>query len=220
MNSASDELSKRGYVILDDIVKGDELEFLIECCESKLDCKVGTRNLLQNDWVESLGNTIRHNPRIAKLLPKDAITVQCNYFSKDTTNNWYVTSHRDLSIPVDKKIDSDQWSGWSTKEGVLYAQPPREVLESLLIVRIHLEHNNYKNGALHVVPGSHLFGTTELDEIICNVNKGGALLMSPLILHKSPKLQFGTRRVLHFVFGPRNLPDGAKWPQNSIQKSS
>ena len=215
-NMTSKRLSGLGYLIIDDLIGKNDLELLVDHCDSEPIRKIGTRNLLQNDLIRSVGSKIRQSLILRKLLPKDCIAVQCNYFHKDTINNWYVTLHRDLSIPVTSKIASDQWSGWSKKEGILYAQPPRRVLESLLIVRIHLELNDHKNGALRIVPGSHIPDSLESDEITCNVKKGGALLMRPLILHKSPKLISGTRRVLHFVFGPRTLPDGADWPSESL----
>ena len=161
--------------------------------------------------MKSLGEIIGGNAHVNKLLHNDAVLVPCNYFNKDTTNNWYVTRHRDLSIPVVENINFEQWSGWNTKKGTIYAQPPRQLLQSLLIVRIRLEHDEERNGALRVVPGSHLDESSKPQEVICQVKKDGALLMRPLLLHKSPKAQQGARRALHFVFGPHDLPDGAEW---------
>lgn len=216
MPSPSNKLSTQGYLIIDQVIDQDDLEIVAAHCASKQPYKVGTRNMLSQAWVKSLGHKLRENHTIKELLPKNSILVQCNYFSKNITNNWSVTLHRDFGMPVANKIDSEQWSGWSTKEGTIYGQPPRNILESLMIVRVHLEDNDIRNGALHVVPGSHMEGNVETREIICEVRKGGALVMRPLVLHKSPKLQSGTRRVLHFVFGPQNLPDGAEWPLTSI----
>lgn len=212
MTSTLAEFENQGYLIIDGLVDDEGLKILIDQCESEFNGKIGTRNLLRNRRIKSLADKLRSAPNISRFLSKDAKAVQCTYFNKSVTDNWSVTSHRDLSIPVASKVDSAKWSGWSKKEGVLYAQPPRKVLESLLIVRIHLEHNNHENGALRVIPGSHLNQSEDSEEVICDVKKGGALIMRPLIVHKSPKLISGTRRVLHFVFGPRFLPDGAEWP--------
>lgn len=212
MTSTLGQFENQGYLIIDNLVDDEALKVLIDQCKSEFSGKIGTRNLLRNKWIKSLADKLLNDPNISQFLSNDPKAVQCSYFNKSVTDNWSVTSHRDLSIPVANKIDSDKWSGWSTKEGVLYAQPPRKVLESLLIIRIHLEHNNQENGALRVIPGSHLSESEESEEVICDVKKGGALIMRPLIMHKSPKLISGTRRVLHFVFGPRFLPDGADWP--------
>jgi hypothetical protein len=50
-------------------------------------------------------------------------------------------------------------------------------------------------------------------EVACAAPRGSALVMRPLLLHGSSKAR-GTRlrRVLHFLFGPRELPFGLRWP--------
>ncbi len=98
------------------------------------------------------------------------------------------------------------------KEGVQFVQPPRKVLESIVAVRVHLENNSVENGPLQVVPGSHHDGVESGDRVICEVPEGGVLVMRPLLLHASSKFRSGTRRVMHFLFGPPNLPDQAEWP--------
>jgi len=171
---------------------------------------VGTRNLLIFEWVTRLAEQLKSLPEVESILGSNSKVIQCNYFSKNVNNNWYVTLHRDLSIPVAAKIESSRWSGWSIKEGKLYAQPPRTVLESIVAIRFHFEANNESNGALQVARGSHKVNSRNNDTMLCRVEAGGALVISPLILHKSSKLKSGSRRVLHFVFGPHHLPDGKK----------
>jgi hypothetical protein len=72
------------------------------------------------------------------------------------------------------------------------------------------------------VPGSHLLGRLGTDaqaeirnatgELVVPVDRGGALLMRPLLLHASSKAAVPNgRRVLHFLFGPRSLPLGLRW---------
>jgi ectoine hydroxylase-related dioxygenase (phytanoyl-CoA dioxygenase family) len=128
-----------------------------------------------------------------------------------------VALHQDLSIPVERRIESAECSGWSEKEGCLYVQPPAEVLEEMVAVRVHVDACPAESGALRVVPGSHMFGRLdsvaakklkeERGEVVVPVPRGGALVMKPLLLHASSKAT-GTmpRRVLHFVFGPPELP--------------
>lgn len=52
-------------------------------------------------------------------------------------------------------------------------------------------------------------------EFTATIEKGGALVMRPLLLHASSKAT-GTslRRVLHFLFGPPLLPIGLQWQQS------
>ncbi len=76
--------------------------------------------------------------------------------------------------------------------------------------------------ALRVVPGSHGLGRLDSEtalrvrsargERIVQVPAGGVMVMRPLLLHASSKNVIETpRRVLHFVFGPRQLPEGLRW---------
>jgi hypothetical protein len=73
-----------------------------------------------------------------------------------------------------------------------------------------------------VVAGSHRQGRiddaraialrNDLGTVACPLPRGAAMLMRPLLLHASSKAT-GTsqRRVLHFLFGPPQLPFGLAW---------
>lgn len=141
---------------------------------------------------------------------------------KSPDHNWLVSIHQDLSIPVAERVQSSACTGWSEKEGEVFVQPPVRVLETVLAVRLHLDDCDESNGALRVVPGSHRFGRISsakasqlrdrLGEETVRVLKGRAMLMRPLLLHASSKVvSDAPRRVLHFVFGPRSLPEGLRW---------
>jgi ectoine hydroxylase-related dioxygenase (phytanoyl-CoA dioxygenase family) len=101
-------------------------------------------------------------------------------------------------------------------------QPPVEVLDQLVAVRLHIDECGVDDGALKVVAGSHRHGRlADADAIAlrdargavtCPVPRGGAMLMRPLLLHASSKATGASRRrVLHFLFGPRRLPLGLGW---------
>jgi ectoine hydroxylase-related dioxygenase (phytanoyl-CoA dioxygenase family) len=144
------------------------------------------------------------------------------YFEKSSSNNWLVSIHQDLSIPVQARVDAAACSGWSKKDGVLFVQPPAAVLENIVAVRLHLDDSTPTNGPLRVVPGSHRSGRLTSQQaaelrgrsgvVDCLVPKGGVLLMRPLLLHASSKAEELTpRRVLHFVFASPLLPLGLAW---------
>lgn len=200
-----------GFVVINGVLNEDELFLLSQKCDAEIEAKVGTRNLLQYDWVRELAQSLIENESLKLLMPENAVIVQCNYFSKDLDTNWSVTLHRDLSVPVKEKVISNDWSGWSEKEGVLYAQPPKHVLSEMIAVRLHLEDNDSKNGALELVAGSHKKINQNGERHLALVAQGGVLVMCPLVLHASTKLKFGKRRVLHFVFGPKKLPNNVAW---------
>lgn len=215
MSRINTQFEEDGFVVIDEVFNDYDVAELIKSCELDVCVNVGTRDLLCLQWVKDLARNIASRSNVARLLPMGATAVQCNYFSKDVANNWFVGLHRDLSIPVKSRIDSDQWRGWSVKEGILFAQPPISVLKELVVVRLHLDDNTSDNGALELVVGSHKDLDKKGPRHLCVVKQGGVLLMRPLSLHSSAKLISGKRRVLHFVFSAQVLPDGAQWA-NSV----
>ena len=141
---------------------------------------------------------------------------------EDSALELAVALHQDLSIPVRERIANADCRGWSEKEGVLFVQPPVSVLESLVAVRLHVDDCPSEDGALKVVPASHTVGRLNSaganrlraaqGEEVVPVARGGAMLMRPLLLHASSKMESSmSRRVLHFVFGTRILPLGLMW---------
>ena len=182
----------------------------------------GSRRFLDEAWCKHLAGALRGDARIRSLLPHNAVAVQCTRFAKLPTNNWLVAFHQDLSIPVSSRVDSPECSGWSEKEGQLYVQPPVNVLERLVAVRVHIDDCPEESGALRVVPHSHMEGRVDPSqaealrqrhgETVVPIAQGGVLVMRPLILHASSKATSpASRRVLHFVFGPPALPLGLEW---------
>lgn len=182
----------------------------------------GSRLLLGEPLVAQAVQYLRSSSPVSALLPANAVAVQCSLFSKSTASNWLVPPHQDLSIPVAEHVPASELGGWSEKEGLLFVQPPAEVLSQLVAVRIQLDPPSPNSGELHVAPGTHRLGriaaarVSSLSPIssmhVCVVPRAGALVMRPLLVHASRKAATGTlRRVLHLLFGPPVLPHGLRW---------
>ena len=152
------QLHGQGFTVIPDILNASELGEVARGLDGLLAKSAGTRRLLDAPWCSALALRIANDPRMRELLPADARAVQCTFFTKSMENNWLVSFHQDLSIPVAEHVDSANCSGWSQKEGELFVQPPVSVLEETLAVRLHLDDCNERNGALRVVPRSHQFG--------------------------------------------------------------
>jgi ectoine hydroxylase-related dioxygenase (phytanoyl-CoA dioxygenase family) len=101
-------------------------------------------------------------------------------------------------------------------------QPPVSVLERMLAIRIHLDNCDTQNGALRILPGSHRCGRLSADQVAaaqaemapvtCEVERGGVVVMKPLVLHaSSPARNPGHRRVIHIDFAAVDLPPGLLW---------
>ncbi|TAK95393.1 MAG: phytanoyl-CoA dioxygenase [Verrucomicrobia bacterium] len=182
----------------------------------------GLRNLLQTSRLVAevaAGNALKRILRDA--LGKEGFPVRSIFFDKTPEANWSVAWHQDLHIAVAERIETPGFGPWSVKAGVVHVQPPLEILNRMATVRLHLDDCDSSNGALKVIPGSHAAGVlsdAEVEQwkqrevVICEVPKGGALLMRPLLLHASraatnPK----HRRVLHLEYAIEELPNRLRW---------
>jgi hypothetical protein len=216
------EFKKSGYFVIPGVIDAVLNRRLGAFVGGLANGGAGSRRLLDEAWCAHLAGALRGNGKMNSLLPRNAVAVQCTLFDKSPTKNWLVALHQDLSIPVSRRVESLECSGWSEKEGQVYVQPPISVLEQLVAVRIHIDDCPVESGALRVVPGSHSEGRVDREraealrlkhgEIVVPVGRGGALVVRPLILHASSKAtSLSQRRVLHFVFGPPRLPLGLEW---------
>lgn len=209
-----------GYQIVEAVMAEDECDVLLATLSSLPPAAAGTRDLLESDACLDAADRIRSSERLRHILPLDYVAVQCSLFSKTPSRNWLVAPHQDLSIPVRDRIDSPVCTGWSSKQGRMFTQPPVSVLERLIAVRLQLDPGSEATGPLQVLPGSHRQGRRESRPNLrngnalhsCVVGKGGVVAMRPLLVHASSKaISALPRRVLHFLFGPRRLPHGLEW---------
>jgi ectoine hydroxylase-related dioxygenase (phytanoyl-CoA dioxygenase family) len=212
-----------GFVVLRGIVPASECDRVAQHLGRPATGRAGSRALLNEVWCRDLGAAIASHPRVASLLPANAVAVQCTLFEKSPESNWLVAFHQDLSIPVAARVESDACTGWSEKDGLTFVQPPVDVLAQMLAVRVQIDESAGRDGALRVIPGSHRNGKVpsgdvasiraKQGEVSCEVERGGALVLRPLLIHASSKITGARpRRVLHFLFGPASLPHGLRWP--------
>ncbi|RYU91570.1 phytanoyl-CoA dioxygenase [Mucilaginibacter terrigena] len=159
---------------------------------------------------------------IADLFGDDYFVVKSIYFDKPEASNWFVAWHQDLTISVDKKIDLPGYGPWTVKQNQFAVQPPLEILQNNFTIRIHLDDTDEGNGALKVVPGSHLkdiYRPETIDwqtetEHTCSVKAGGVMVMRPLLLHASNRTTNNKpRKVIHIEFSNAELPDGLEWSE-------
>jgi ectoine hydroxylase-related dioxygenase (phytanoyl-CoA dioxygenase family) len=182
------------------------------------------RNLLDVPAVRALVASAEVRALVEPLLGPDAFAVRSILFDKTPAANWRVPWHQDLTIAVQARRDVPGYGPWSRKAGVPHVQPPVAILERMLTVRLHLDTCDAANGPLRVLAGSHRAGCLSRDAmrrwrdtvpaITCEVPRGGALLVRPLLLHaSSPATQPGHRRVVHLEFAAAPLPGGLRWHQ-------
>ena len=227
-----DEIYDCGFGKTSRILYENEIEKILEslgklndsfAVRAKNGATYGVRNLLNLvPEVRKLaeGETVKN--LIGKALKENAKPVRAIYFDKTPETNWKVPAHQDLTIAVGEKRETAGFTAWTTKAGICCVQPPIEILENMLAVRIHLDDADEMNGTLKVIPKSHKNGRLSAAEIanltkankweVCRIKRGEAFLMRPLLVHSSSA---GTnpahRRVIHIEYSAENLPNGLEW---------
>jgi len=213
---------ENGFAIVEDLIPPSECDSLAARVNKIGQRSVGSRCLLNFGWCRDVGDRLRAQLTNHFGSIQRSVIVQCTYFHKTVAKNWFVTWHQDRSIPVGSHVESNELTGWSRKEGMTFVHAPDCILSEMFAVRLHLDDSTLQNGPLRVLSGSHCEGTLStqqieqtrdrLPETTCVTRKGGVVVMRPLLLHASSKsTKPEPRRVLHFLFGPTQLPHGLRW---------
>ena len=227
-----ENISRDGFAIIDNVFTNEEIDSLLLTI-SQADTSRATfrktndlfaiRQFLK-EVPASIDKVFNDNLNniISDLFGDDYFVVKSIYFDKPENSNWFVSYHQDLTISVDKKLDLDGFGPWTTKQNQVAVQPPLEILQDNFTIRIHLDNTNEENGALKVIPASHLKGLYRPEtidwnvetETSCKVKRGGIMLMKPLLLHSSGRTTNNNkRRVLHIEFSRSSLPADLKWAE-------
>ncbi|MCA9232475.1 MAG: phytanoyl-CoA dioxygenase family protein [Planctomycetales bacterium] len=217
----------RGFSVLEGVLSPDYCNLLATRLDKLLplqgSLKAGVRDLFRlSPELNRLVRTRAIRSVVESLLSAEAFAVRAIFFDKTPETNWYVTWHQDTTISVKEKHEVSGYDAWSKKHGIWHVRPPREVLERMVTVRLHLDPCNNEEGPLHVITDSHRRGiipasvmqqcVRETAKCSCTVDRGGAVVMSPLLLHASPKaLRPSRRRVLHFEFADIELSPPLDW---------
>ena len=224
----SGQLAQQGFAIIPAVLPPETVDKLVEEIDDALKARAShydhaMRHLIEVvPAVRKVAEEATIRALVKTVLGPSTFVVRSIFFDKTPDANWKVAWHQDLTIAVRQKIEVAGFTAWSVKDGVAHVQPPVEVLEQMLALRLHLDDCGPVNGPLQVIPGSHKSGRLNARQIsewrdrqpaeICSVSRGGALLMRPLLLHaSSPATEPKHRRVLHLEFAAGPLPCGLQW---------
>jgi ectoine hydroxylase-related dioxygenase (phytanoyl-CoA dioxygenase family) len=225
------ELNKHGYAIAPNAVDSSIVDALISALDQtnsdsvrkKDNAAYAIRNLLTLvPEVRALADSSAIRALVEPILGASAFPIRGLLFDKTPEANWKVFWHQDLTVPVQKQIETPGFRNWNVKSGVQHVEAPASILESLLAVRLHLDDCDADNGPLHVLPRTHLLGHLNGEAIDackafgqsveCHVARGGVMLMRPLLLHASfPAKNAAHRRVIHLQFAAAPLPGELEW---------
>jgi len=233
------ELEENGYSVITNLYSNREIYRILTCIEN---AEQDRNSFMKTKDLFAIRQLINNVPELSDLLfnkklielistlsESEYFLTKAIYFDKPSKSNWFVAYHQDLIISVNKKHELENYSNWTFKKGQYGVQPPIKILQDTITIRIHLDKTDKENGALKVIPKSHLNGIIRIDsknwnqenEIICEVEKGGAMLMKPLTLHASNRTTNGkNRRVIHLEFNKHLLTEPLSWLEHYGIKTS
>ncbi|MBB6238554.1 ectoine hydroxylase-related dioxygenase (phytanoyl-CoA dioxygenase family) [Pedobacter sp. AK013] len=226
------ELKELGFSVIDDVFTDQEVEDILTIINKadstketfrKSDDLFAIRQFLK-EVPETIDLIFNHKLKhiVKEVLGEDYFLVKSIYFDKPETSNWFVSYHQDLTISVNQKLEIAGFGPYTNKHKQFSVQPPLNILESNSTIRIHLDNTNEENGALKVIANSHSKGiyrpeTINWDiekETSCNVERGGVMIMKPLLLHSSNRTTNNQkRRVIHLEFSNQLLPEELQWSE-------
>jgi hypothetical protein len=205
-----------GYDILSPGLTPDELVSLQQDFPAS---SPNHRNLfLYSSLLESMVRNGSFRHAVTEILGPTAFAIRAIFFNKIAKSNWLVPWHQDISIPVRQRKDVPGFNAFNMKEGFLHANAPAETLQQLVTLRIHLDPATAANGALQLIPGSHLRGRLTAPPadhgpaVQPELKAGEILRMRPLLFHASTHSIADTpRRVIHIEYAAHELPGGLEW---------
>jgi ectoine hydroxylase-related dioxygenase (phytanoyl-CoA dioxygenase family) len=216
-------LQEQGFEIIPDVASQETVDTLCESLAkvSTSRGRAGMRNALRVPAVQALANDEKLVSFARNVLGERATAFRATLFDKSQGSNWLVVWHQDTALPLRERRDVTGWGPWSVKEDVICAHAPASALEQVLAIRVHLDDSNEGTGSLRVLPRSHMAGVltddaihdlaSKIPPVNCDMETGGILLMRPLIVHASSKINIARarRRVLHIEYAAsRNFPGG------------
>ncbi len=182
------------------------------------------------------GVRITRDPLLSRLLSKNStannvasqilgggvIPVRALVFDKSARANWSLGWHQDRTIAVAERIDVCGFEVWSRKSGLQHVEPPFQLLQNMITMRIHVDDAGRDNAPLKIAVGSHTLGRLEKErvplvvkksEIVeCLAVRGDLWAYSTPILHASDaSTSAGRRRVLQIDWANQKLPGGLQW---------
>ncbi|NRF37218.1 phytanoyl-CoA dioxygenase family protein [Pedobacter foliorum] len=230
VNMYKAQIEEQGFTTITNVFADEQVEEILQLINQS---DTSRKTFRKSADLFAIRQFLKEVPAVAHLIFNDEFktliksvfgsryfVIKSIYFDKPEQSNWFVSYHQDLTISVDKKVELDDYTKWTVKQDQFSVQPPLDILKQIYTVRIHLDDTDENNGALRIVPGSHLkdiYRPEDIDwsketEHVCGVPKGGVMIMKPLLLHSSSRTTNNNkRRVIHIEFCSQELHPELQW---------
>jgi len=151
-----------------------------------------------------------------------AVPVRVIYFDKTDSHNWSLGWHQDRTIAVKRQVDFDGYNIWSKKGGVVHVEPPFDIIDKSVTLRVSVDPSDESNGALEVLLTSHLRGRLsdqdtqklagQMKSKLLNTEAGDVVVLATPIVHRSKSsVSNMRRRTVHIDYSWARLPKPLEW---------
>lgn len=226
------DFEARGFAIVPGVLAPDHVVAIARAIDAAGE---GPAVLRREGSLYGMRDALRGLPEIRDLARSEALlalvrpalgprafAVRALLFDKTPGANWGVPWHQDLTIAVKARVEAPGFGPWTVKAGIDHVRPPVEILERMVTLRVHVDDCGPDRGPLRVLPGSHVDGLLGAERtrrhlerdrpVSCLVDRGGVVMIRPLLLHaSSPAESPRRRRVVHLEYAADPLPDGLDW---------
>ena len=173
-------------------------------------------------WSEDVARALTPVTRIVGQYLSGGKPVRVVAFDKSEEMNWGLPWHQDRVVALRECVEAPGFSNWTCKAGVWHAEPPTEVMESMLFARVHLDAATEDSGCLELALGSHARGKVVERDVaavvaaaaheMCVAERGDVLVAKALIMHRSqPSRTDAARRAVRVDYSGISLPPPARW---------
>lgn len=212
-----------GWAVTDPVLDSATIAALRDCVAPFAQSRRGgARNLLDDARIAALAMTPTLRRFACVVLGDSCFAVRALFFDKTPDANWKVIWHQDLTVAAQQRVDVPGYGPWTEKAGVPHVQPPVDVLEQMLAIRVHLDPCTEENGPVRVIDGTHRLGRLAPEAIdqlrarrpasACLAAEGALVAFRPLLLHaSSPAVRPAHRRVIHIEYAARPLAAPLVW---------
>jgi hypothetical protein len=233
LNSVANIYSQHGCLMLSEVYSSYQMTKIGQLLQERLVSADSNSVRQREGQVYAARNVLTLCPEIVDLwkttaliqllitlLGKETGLVRALYFDKPPAQSWSLPWHKDVLIAVKSPVcQSPRYSPIRNRLGVPHCEPPLDVLQSMLTLRLHIDEVTEENGPLEVMLNSHQQGKEILLKGLQHETvyspKGGLFVMHRLIAHASGKSYPETklhRRILHLEFASSSrLPDDYEW---------
>ncbi len=167
-------------------------------------------------------SVVREVTMLARIVMPAAQPIRVVSFDKTASDNWQLGWHQDRVVALRERVETEGFTNWTCKDGIWHAEPPINLLQKILTVRVHLDAADEKSGALQLALGSHVIGKIPAADAeavasrssveTCTARRGDVLFMNALLLHRSGASQSADRRrAIRIDYCAEAPPEPLEW---------